>query len=1090
MSTKKGVRRQFILGLWGVLFLGLILFMISRAGGAAELSAVSQAGIPASGSQSGTVSGAIWNPLDITFDNPSWSGNPFDLVATVTFTHQESGSQRSTEMFYNGGNQWVARFTADQSGSWSYATQSGDGDLNGKSGSISISSDAAGAKGFVVANGDKWTRSATGEAFVPQYLMAAELDRFDSDPNKLEQDLVTFIDGHGFTGFHIRGYCHWFDLGNDRCSNIASGDRDPSLETFAVVEAIIFETYKRGGSTHIWMYGDNSRKQNPTDWGLNGTEDQRVQRYLAARLGALPGWSLGYGYDISEWASPQQINSWYNNIDGRMMYPHLMSARGNKNVIMQHTEILSYAAYEQHEPDYNWYVNAINDRPTKPSFSEDRFRVDQAFAAKDYTFEQTRRGLWHAAMAGGIANIWGNMQFDEGGSYQEGSRVYPNGTEIKAYADFINPRFNAGMIRCNQLTDGNCLAASSSHFLFYKENTSAISLDLSGIPVELPYLALNTVTGQEYSGSFQAGQYTWTAPSQSDWALAIGDFCILQNHPLLNCDGGGETPQPPTAVPTTAPTSAPTTAPTTEPPQGGSCDGLVREAEAGTVNGSRFVQVEDTNASGGYYMHVPDTTGDSNTKVSDGNYIELCFTVTQPGEYRIDGTVAYDPLESKINNDSFFVQVNDAPSSGYIWDIDFGSANSDQFVVDSVKKRPGKVEVVETLSAGEQRLKFHLREDGTKLDKVALVPLNVQPPADVDLEITTVAVTMDPIPACLEPEEPIPALGLKVFIRNNGSETAGTFLVEFNGTTQAVSSLAGNAQTSVFFTSYAGGSAVTVDSANQIAETDETNNSFTQIGPVPTPPAPCPTAVPSETPIVEQCELLTNTGFENGFEGWVRSSETTISISDDADTGAAATAIDSGRLSQQVSSVAQGTTVQLSLRYKVARYGHIWAGIDYIDANGNEIGNGNGKRMPQSATYSDHVVEGIVPAGTASIDVWIWGGSNTEFVVDNVSFSVDNCVEPTPVPTTEPTPVSTIEPTAGPTLVPTTVPTVEPTLEPTEEPNGTCGILSMEAEDGVLSGSFVAIGDSNASGGEYVHTPAGTNLSPFGAHGIDLCFDV
>ncbi|MEM8858869.1 MAG: DUF5060 domain-containing protein [Chloroflexota bacterium] len=478
---------------------------------------------PTPGTSGQTINGSLLNPLDISFNNSSWSGNPFDLVAVATFRHQASGITRQTEMYYNGGNEWRARFTADRTGLWTYSTQSNDSDLNEKTGNISIS--GSNAKGFVVADGDKWSRSGTGQAFVPQYLMAAELDRFYSDQGKLNRDLNTFMGEHGFTGFHIRGYCHWFDLGNDRCSNIAAGDRDPDIRTFEVVESIIMETYSRGGTTHIWMYGDNSRKHNPTDWGLNGTIDQRMQRYLAARLGALPGWTMGYGYDINEWAPRHQIETWYNFLDSRMMYSHLMGARGNKNAIMQHSEIMSYSGYEKHHPDYNWYVSEISDRSNKPSFSEDRFRVDQAFAWKDYTYEETRRGLWHSAMAGGIANIWGNMQFDEGGSYQDGSRVYPNKDEIKTYSDFMNPRFHDGLDRCNNLTNGYCLKnGNNTQFIFYRENTNSISLNLSSMNGSQPFVAVNTVTGQQITGTLQPGQQTWNAPGTSDWAIAIGNW--------------------------------------------------------------------------------------------------------------------------------------------------------------------------------------------------------------------------------------------------------------------------------------------------------------------------------------------------------------------------------------------------------------------------------------------------------------------------------------------------------------------------------------------------------------------------------------
>ena len=208
-----------------------------------EGSATSIASI-ASVSGGQAVNGSLLTPLDIRFDNPTWSDNPFDLIAVVTFTHQGSSTTRQTEMYYNGGNEWRARFTADRTGLWTYTTQSSDGNLNGITGSITIADSAA--KGFVVADGDKWSRSGSGQAFVPQYAMAAELDRFLDNSEKISGDLDTFMGDHGFTGFHLRGYCHWFELGNDRCSNISAADRDPDIQTFEVVENIIFETYTRG----------------------------------------------------------------------------------------------------------------------------------------------------------------------------------------------------------------------------------------------------------------------------------------------------------------------------------------------------------------------------------------------------------------------------------------------------------------------------------------------------------------------------------------------------------------------------------------------------------------------------------------------------------------------------------------------------------------------------------------------------------------------------------------------------------------------------------------------------------------------------
>ena len=46
----------------------------------------------------------VWAPyLEWNLKNPTFSENPFDVIAKVIFTHQESGKQHITEMFFKGG---------------------------------------------------------------------------------------------------------------------------------------------------------------------------------------------------------------------------------------------------------------------------------------------------------------------------------------------------------------------------------------------------------------------------------------------------------------------------------------------------------------------------------------------------------------------------------------------------------------------------------------------------------------------------------------------------------------------------------------------------------------------------------------------------------------------------------------------------------------------------------------------------------------------------------------------------------------------------------------------------------------------------
>ena len=91
----------------------------------------------------------------------------------------------------------------------------------------------------------------------------------------------------------------------------------------------------------------------------------------------------------------------------------------------------------------------------RPAFSEDRFRirVPSRYPEKDYDFDLTRRGLWHSAMAGGVANIWGYKPEDK-----EFSEPYSNREAIATYSRFIDDTFSVQMEPDNDLIDqGYCL---------------------------------------------------------------------------------------------------------------------------------------------------------------------------------------------------------------------------------------------------------------------------------------------------------------------------------------------------------------------------------------------------------------------------------------------------------------------------------------------------------------------------------------------------------------------------------------------------------------------------------------------------------
>jgi uncharacterized short protein YbdD (DUF466 family) len=235
---------------------------------------------------------------------------------------------------------------------------------------------------------------------------------------------------------------------------------------------------------------------------------------------------MGYGFDNWEWVSEDDLKQWHTYMHKHFGWPHLLGARAHKNNLTQIYEGLDYSGYEQHRPDYEKYVQTIEKRPNKPSFSEDRFRIRQKsrYADKDYDMEMTRRGLWHSTMAGGVANIWGCLH---GQGSELGSREYSHPEQIKTYSEFFSNRFLKDMVRDNSITDGVCLRDSQkTHYIFYKENTASIEMDLSAMSEAQKAIAVDTKKpySENLIGRFTPKKHTWNAEYQSDWAIALGDF--------------------------------------------------------------------------------------------------------------------------------------------------------------------------------------------------------------------------------------------------------------------------------------------------------------------------------------------------------------------------------------------------------------------------------------------------------------------------------------------------------------------------------------------------------------------------------------
>jgi hypothetical protein len=528
---------------------------------------------------------AIWSTTEWSIENADFDGNPFDLIANVEFSHADSGESRTTEMFYASDNTWCFRFTGTRPGRWSFTARcdggngtSLDSELDGISGTVTVSRKPEGlGRGFITHFGNKWGWSGSGMVFVPQYVMGKDLDAYYDrkakrvNETKIDGDIQEFVVEHGFTGFHLQGRGRWFNL-------MGKPAKDPNPRTYEVLETIIRKVYRQGGACHLWMWGKDQNRGGDGPRALvdgpMSDADRRNLRYLAARLGPLPGWSIGYGYDTENlWASPDELTNWKMFLENHWGWDHFVGSRVgfdekglygqfgkgipkpplndkyNAPIGDKYTAWLGgdYTGYTSYRPLYDRYVAVLEHRPNKPSFEEDRFRLRNArqWTHKDYSANLTVKGLWHSAMAGGVANIWGNLLPEDD---QGGSRSYDHVDVhvkhlIKTYATFFRDkkRFRRDLIRDNAITDPRkgttevpdpppisaCLRnPDGTHFVFYKESTTSVGMDLSGMKSPQPTVAVDTqkVYEEVDLGILKPDKHSWNAPYRSNWAIAVGGF--------------------------------------------------------------------------------------------------------------------------------------------------------------------------------------------------------------------------------------------------------------------------------------------------------------------------------------------------------------------------------------------------------------------------------------------------------------------------------------------------------------------------------------------------------------------------------------
>ena len=475
---------------------------------------------PARGKDLGQREARMWETVGWALSGANTTGNPFDVVATVTFSHTDGGNKRVTEMFYDGDKTWKFRFTGTRTGKWTFITKSEIDALNGHTGTVIIGPNPnPDVKGFLITHANKFAIQVGNEPRLEAYRFNAYMNghqfpRWESFEKFGDSKMVlAYLDDarrHGFDTIFVHVNNNWFKLGAVSYSEHKSENPEP--KTFEILEKVITTVHGQGCRVHIWAWGDEARKWTPIGvGGKNGAPDRRLQRYIAARLGPLPGWTMGYGFDLQEWTNEDDLRKWAEFMHKHMGWRHLLCGRGRSN---KELDIISYSKYDVR--GYEQICKDLNSDTKRPHLYEERHTY---LRNSDLSMDGTRRFLWKLTMAGGMGCFWG--------FYPNSKYPYPKPEQLRCASEFWKGRFLLDMSPDNTVTDGYCLrAADRKHYVFYREDADSIRMDLSKLAGRGEAVAVDAKKAykQIKLKTLSSKIHTWKAPYNSDWAIAVGNF--------------------------------------------------------------------------------------------------------------------------------------------------------------------------------------------------------------------------------------------------------------------------------------------------------------------------------------------------------------------------------------------------------------------------------------------------------------------------------------------------------------------------------------------------------------------------------------
>ncbi|MHC4992217.1 MAG: DUF5060 domain-containing protein, partial [Planctomycetota bacterium] len=485
-----------------------------------------------------------WARVEVEMTGPASQGNgnpnPFAIEVDVTFTAPR-GTTFVVPAFYDGngsggldGNVWKVRFSADETGTWSFASTSANGQLDGYSGSFVVRAAPSGAPDYyrwgrleyvgTPANGIRYLKFRDGSYWLkagcddPENFLG---DFANYDTLAERKSAVDYLSARGVNSIYVMthnidgdGKDVWPWLGNDQATAKNNGGADSRFDVAKLDEWLdLFEYMQQKGVVAYIILQDDASWSN--------YDHERYYREMVARFGHLPALLFNFMEEHNERYSLGTALDWMQVLADLDPYDHPrgihnVNAPQNQYVDAAHIDFTAIQTQFQNALSHNertidWIndCKARNKRVLMVNFDEPRPLMD-------------RKGWWSAYIGGGVWEVHTDQPYDRPMSAWETSWNQIGGA--RAFMETL-PFWE--MEPANNLVQSGqafCLADPGEAYALYLHSGGTIEVDLtSGVTYE--YAWWNPANDQNGSfqgqGSVQGGRRSFTAPGGGDWALRI-----------------------------------------------------------------------------------------------------------------------------------------------------------------------------------------------------------------------------------------------------------------------------------------------------------------------------------------------------------------------------------------------------------------------------------------------------------------------------------------------------------------------------------------------------------------------------------------